>query len=168
MFSLIRLIWTLFTFSTCLIKDEEWSCTEFCLIEVTAGCDSRFYDLSKPSISTLIKYESGFVDFANGYYQNYGNPRHKRRLANEFMKMVYTINVDLASQSQIPQSETKWITLRLLATYIKLNTLAKETIDFVLIPEYKGVYRTLEWVLKDLDRNATQVQGSSNLKDVIV
>ena len=163
MFSLIRLIWVLVTLSTCSIKDGEWSCTEFCLIEVTPGCDSRFTDLSESSLSTLSKYESGFIDFANGYYRNYGNPRHKRRLTNRFMKMVYTINIDLASQSQIPQSETKWITKRLLATYIKLNILAKETVDFALIPEYKGVYHTLGWVLKDLDRNVTHVQGSSNL-----
>ena len=167
MFSLLRLIWSLITISTCSVKDGHWSCTEFCLIEVTEGCDSHFTDLSKSSISTLIKYQSNFIDFANGYYRNYFNPVQKQLLTTQFLELIHRLTNDLSSRPEVPDSDTRWIRSRLLISYIKFKTLAKEETSFDLIPEFRGVRETLQWSLKDLDLNATKVQGSKDLADVV-
>ena len=80
--------------------------------------------------------------------------------------MIHKMDADLTSP-EIPESDMKWIRNRLLITYIKLKTLARDEINFELMPEFKGVYETLKWTLKDLDLNTTTVEGSTNLAEVV-
>ena len=154
MFNLLRLIWTVFTISTCSVKEDgEWSCAEYCLPGETTACDPTFSDLSKSSMSTLLKYQTEFIDFTNGYYRNYDNPRIKRMLTVDFLQMIYFIEVDLITQREIPIKEIEWITERLMASHTRFKSLATQPIDTELSPMCQGVYYTLQFALKDLDLN---------------
>lgn len=168
MFTLMRLILELITIGTCYVKhDGEWSCTEFCLGTVKAGCDSHIMDLSTSSISALLKYESKFVDFTSAYYRNYFIPEQKQRLVSNFLELIYQISLDLKSHPDVPLSDTKWLRSRLLMSYMKFKTNSQQEIIFEMMPEFKGLHETLKGTLNDLNINITQEQGSSTVPDVI-
>ena len=154
MTAVTQLIWWLITLSTCVLNNnEEYKCRVFCPHPDNQHCERsllwNFEDLQQSSKETLFNHGQEFIDFADGYYKHYHASRYKKRLLNNFKKLIYDIQMDFyaVKYRAIVNSEQQWIIDSLMVSQNKLDTLAADEIDYYSLPEYHAVYQSLKSIL---------------------